>query len=391
MYTKKGKGARERGRIGEGPRGLCVWGRKFRVSERGEERTTLTTTFLNITHYPPLPHTHSNENVVLPHHKLTVDTSFGPSTPPFQSSDNNINNINNSNNIPPSSNPPPPSSLNSPFTGFSSPSGDGPQMKSERVHVLVRIRPVSGLSKDRSVKVDVKKGAPTTGALSIKTRDKKGWLQFKFDAACGEDATQEDVFKWIQPAISQVVSGVNTTVFAYGQTGTGKTHTMLGEGLESQVSKKTSWAQMQSEISKNTAGWGVIPRSLHQLFDSLNSIGGGGGSRGGGRRGRKGSVFDTKSIVAGSPGGRLLGNDKEFNQGQGGEKVRVGGSLLESVEPSCNGGEQSGGEQSGGEQSEGNQPVHSPPSSPSLHPPSSVHGHVLVYADIQRPTLRPSQ
>lgn len=33
----------------------------------------------------------------------------------------------------------------------------------------------------------------------------------------------------VSPLIQEVLCGYNCTVFAYGQTGTGKTHTMVGE------------------------------------------------------------------------------------------------------------------------------------------------------------------
>lgn len=58
-----------------------------------------------------------------------------------------------------------------------------------------------------------------------KTREK----QFAFDYAFGEDATQEKVFTLTtQFLIEGVLEGYNATVFAYGATGAGKTHTMLG-------------------------------------------------------------------------------------------------------------------------------------------------------------------
>ncbi|GMI40899.1 hypothetical protein TeGR_g13622, partial [Tetraparma gracilis] len=190
--------------------------------------------------------------------------------------------------------------------------------KSERVHVVIRIRPLQETEKElpRSVKV-LSNTAPSTlsdgdglgGQVAIKTRDKKGWLTFKFDQACPETASQSSVFAFIRPAIAQVVSGVNTTVFAYGQTSTGKTHTMLGEGLEQQVSNKAlAWNQIKNHMHKNQDGWGVIPRSLKELFASLKRIGGSSFGE------RKGSVFDRKSIVAGSP---------SHNSGGGGEKFSV--------------------------------------------------------------------
>jgi hypothetical protein len=50
--------------------------------------------------------------------------------------------------------------------------------------------------------------------------------------------------------LSEVLEGYNVTVFAYGQTGTGKTFTMLGD-------------------EPSSANAGIIPRSLMSLFESL--------------------------------------------------------------------------------------------------------------------------
>ena len=88
------------------------------------------------------------------------------------------------------------------------------------------------------------------------------------------------------------MSGVNTTVFAYGQTGTGKTHTMLGAGLEGRLTGNFR------DFDAGDDGAGVIVRSLRVLFGGLDRLGGGGEMK---HRERKGSVFDSKSIVAGSP------------------------------------------------------------------------------------------
>ena len=50
-----------------------------------------------------------------------------------------------------------------------------------------------------------------------------------FDAVFGEDATQEQVYKQTTAdTIDTIIEGYNCTVFAYGATGAGKTHTMLG-------------------------------------------------------------------------------------------------------------------------------------------------------------------
>jgi kinesin family member 11 len=53
----------------------------------------------------------------------------------------------------------------------------------------------------------------------------------------------------------QVLAGFNCTIFAYGQTGTGKTYTMSGD---------------ITDMLPIPDAAGIIPRVLHSLFDRLN-------------------------------------------------------------------------------------------------------------------------
>ncbi|KAI4333368.1 hypothetical protein L6164_018192 [Bauhinia variegata] len=71
---------------------------------------------------------------------------------------------------------------------------------------------------------------------------------FKFDAVFGPQAEQADVFEDTAPFATSVLDGYNVCIFAYGQTGTGKTFTM--EGTEE--------------------ARGVNFRTLQKLFDIIN-------------------------------------------------------------------------------------------------------------------------
>ncbi|RYR50313.1 hypothetical protein Ahy_A07g036906 isoform B [Arachis hypogaea] len=51
---------------------------------------------------------------------------------------------------------------------------------------------------------------------------------FKFDAVFGPQAEQADIFEDTAPFATSVLDGYNVCIFAYGQTGTGKTFTMEG-------------------------------------------------------------------------------------------------------------------------------------------------------------------
>jgi kinesin family protein 5 len=74
---------------------------------------------------------------------------------------------------------------------------------------------------------------------------------FQFDRIFGPDSTQEGVFDdSATPLVNDVLAGYNATIFAYGQTGTGKTYTMEGDIVD--------------EVKK-----GIIPRSVQKLFEGV--------------------------------------------------------------------------------------------------------------------------
>lgn len=53
---------------------------------------------------------------------------------------------------------------------------------------------------------------------------------YQFNHVFGPDSRQVEVYQTVlEPLITEVLGGYNCTVFAYGQTGTGKTYTVVGE------------------------------------------------------------------------------------------------------------------------------------------------------------------
>lgn len=97
----------------------------------------------------------------------------------------------------------------------------------EAVGVAVRLRPLEA-DDDRGIIISKN---------TIKLRHR----EHVFDEVFREDSSQDDVFRWVEPAVRDVANGVNALIMAYGQTGSGKSHTLSG----------------------------IIPRAAHAVFDEL--------------------------------------------------------------------------------------------------------------------------
>lgn len=125
----------------------------------------------------------------------------------------------------------------------------------EKVQVVVRCRPMNDKEQaakyERVVSVDVK-----LGQIIVKNpRDTSGkdvLKLFTFDSVYDWNSKQLDLYdETFRPLVDSVLLGFNGTIFAYGQTGTGKTYTM--EGVKNDVEKR-----------------GVIPNSFEHIFTHIS-------------------------------------------------------------------------------------------------------------------------
>uniref|UniRef100_A0A7N6AWH0 Kinesin-like protein n=1 Tax=Anabas testudineus TaxID=64144 RepID=A0A7N6AWH0_ANATE len=104
------------------------------------------------------------------------------------------------------------------------------QEANDNVKVVVRCRPLNQKEKmmghKQAVMVDEIRGTITVNKLETPQEPPK---TFTFDTVFGPDSKQLDVYNLTaRPIIDSVLEGYNGTIFAYGQTGTGKTFTMEG-------------------------------------------------------------------------------------------------------------------------------------------------------------------
>ena len=117
------------------------------------------------------------------------------------------------------------------------------------VRVVARIRPLLPAEISRDIIVTA---APETEARKTTVRipnpkNESEAYSFQFNSVYDPAATQAQIFdQEISPTVKHLFKGYDVTLFAYGVTGTGKTHTMRG--------------------GKSLADRGVIPRLLSAIY-----------------------------------------------------------------------------------------------------------------------------
>ncbi|MED6257061.1 hypothetical protein ATANTOWER_008720 [Ataeniobius toweri] len=124
----------------------------------------------------------------------------------------------------------------------------------EAVRVVVRCRPLSRREEtagcENILEVDDKLGQITI--RNPKAPPDEPMKVFTFDSVYGWNSKQRDIYDdAVRPLVESVLHGFNGTIFAYGQTGTGKTYTMQG-------------------LSKDPEKRGVIPNSFEHIFTQIS-------------------------------------------------------------------------------------------------------------------------
>ncbi|XP_016091389.1 kinesin-like protein KIF11 [Sinocyclocheilus grahami] len=137
--------------------------------------------------------------------------------------------------------------------------------KGRNIQVVVRCRPFNTVER-KSASHTVVECDQNRKEVMVRTggaTDKAARKTYTFDMVFGPSAKQIDVYRSVVcPILDEVIMGYNCTVFAYGQTGTGKTFTMEGERSPNE---EFTWEEDPLA--------GIIPRTLHQIFEKLSNNG----------------------------------------------------------------------------------------------------------------------
>ncbi|GFZ20555.1 P-loop containing nucleoside triphosphate hydrolases superfamily protein [Actinidia rufa] len=144
-------------------------------------------------------------------------------------------------------------------------SGDGnssskqDREKGVNVQVIVRCRPLSEdeVRVHTPVVISCNENRREVSAIQ-NIANKQIDRNFLFDKVFGPTSKQKDLYdQAVSPIVFEVLEGYNCTIFAYGQTGTGKTYTMEGGG--------------RKKNGEYPSDAGVIPRAVRQIFDILEA------------------------------------------------------------------------------------------------------------------------
>ncbi|XP_038822899.1 kinesin-like protein KIF3B [Salvelinus namaycush] len=123
----------------------------------------------------------------------------------------------------------------------------------EAVKVVVRCRPFNRreetMDNDNILEVNSKLGQITL--RNPRASPEEVMKSFTFDAVYDFESKQSDIYDdTVRPLVDSVLQGFNGTIFAYGQTGTGKTYTMLGMPTDNER--------------------GIIPNSFNHIFTQIS-------------------------------------------------------------------------------------------------------------------------
>ncbi|EGR30278.1 kinesin motor domain protein, partial [Ichthyophthirius multifiliis] len=135
----------------------------------------------------------------------------------------------------------------------------------ENINVILRIRPLN----EKEIKIQEKPAFEITDPFTIQIIPENAinknliqsgqQLTFKYDKCFNENITNQILFQdCVESIINSSLNGVNGTVFMYGQSGSGKTYTMMGyekKNTPPQSNKKAKMNQYdyysQSPIQNN--------------------------------------------------------------------------------------------------------------------------------------------
>uniref|UniRef100_H9GCV1 Kinesin-like protein n=1 Tax=Anolis carolinensis TaxID=28377 RepID=H9GCV1_ANOCA len=121
------------------------------------------------------------------------------------------------------------------------------------IRVFGRVRPISKEDGEGPEAANAVTFDPDDDAI-LHLMHKGKAVSFELDKVFPPEATQEDVFREVQALITSCIDGYNICIFAYGQTGAGKTYTMEGTRENPGINQR-ALQLLFSEVQAKASDW----------------------------------------------------------------------------------------------------------------------------------------
>ena len=143
----------------------------------------------------------------------------------------------------------------------------------ERIKVAIRIRPFLPSEDESDLGINISPEDENTIIVSKNSKIFRG----TFNQIFTPDSTQKEVFSFIKPCLLTIQKGINCTILAYGQTGTGKTYTMFGEdwtfnniNMNSKKEKRNELLNNEIIINRDSESNGIVPNLILEIYNIYN-------------------------------------------------------------------------------------------------------------------------
>ena len=142
---------------------------------------------------------------------------------------------------------------------------DGPAMQ-----VFCRFRPVSELETEAGGVEIVEYALGGRGVTLVNPATERP-TPFAFQHVFPPAVSQQEVYAAAgRPLLDAVIGGYNAAVICYGQTASGKTHTMFGPPTDPDAGGDEGAPDMRDATNS-----GILPRIVGELFNRLDALPGG--------------------------------------------------------------------------------------------------------------------
>lgn len=128
------------------------------------------------------------------------------------------------------------------------------------IRVFIRVRPLNARESGSCISF------PGDGEITIRNEESGSKKTWSFNEVLRENSSQADLFAGVRDLVVSMMDGYNVCIFAYGQTGAGKTHSMQGTPAEPGIYMRTF--KELFKVAAERIGWTItLKLALVEIYN----------------------------------------------------------------------------------------------------------------------------